>query len=186
MICQQAGGQQSRTADLNYPNGYSIPQNIRSGRVDWCSGISQWVMSNCMVHHSSFLVVYFSIIFLLITIIFQLFLAQHTFSWLFSLSHWGQGRNKQVAVWLLATEGAVTACTMSSLDVHLYINLFNSDQKPVTDGIFISAVPMTLFPISLKKKSTSPFSSECWRWLLLILVLTTKWESKSQVIIFVP
>ena len=42
------------------------------GGADCCSGIGQWVVSNCIVHHLSFLGFYFSlffVIFLFITII---------------------------------------------------------------------------------------------------------------------
>ena len=61
---QGAGGDRTRTADLNWPKGHSVPNDIMQGNnktegvgggrlalLGDRLGISQWVMSNCFVHY---------------------------------------------------------------------------------------------------------------------------------------
>lgn len=56
-VHKKPGGSSSRTADQNWPKGCSLPENVTfilfTGGI-WL-GISQWVVSNGIVHYLSFL-----------------------------------------------------------------------------------------------------------------------------------
>lgn len=113
----------SRTADLNWPRGYSIPQNIilnwgelaRSHGLllrDWL-GIGQRVGSGCVVHHLFFLsFIPLSLLFITIVIVLyfavfsitELFLSQplvYLFLILFLIPPRG---SEQMVVWYLVAD----------------------------------------------------------------------------------